>query len=414
MKIGFISTRIAGLDGVSLEIDKWATVLRRMGHEPCFCAGELDQDAQPGMAVPEFHFRHPDAMAIGQEAFSGTEESRTLYREITAQASALKEKLYEFVDRFQPDWIITQNVQAIPMHIPLGVALRDFIAETHIPTIAHHHDFYFERERFLVNRIPDILMTAFPAQGTSIKHVVISTVMKRELFIRSRIDATYIPNVLDFRTGPPEPHIFTQRLREDFGISADDVLVLQPTRIVRRKNIERSVELVRLLDDADPKHNYRFIVTGYSGDEAGSYYDWLLRGVTDAGIRAMFVGDRVQEHRASTKTRRFYSLWDVYPNADLVTYLSSYEGFGNALIETLYFRKPLVVNAYPAYRADIKPVGIKAIEITEDVTPETVQAVGALLHDPQAVQDLVERNYELGQAHFSYEVLEQRLANLLQ
>jgi glycosyltransferase involved in cell wall biosynthesis len=413
MNIGFISTRIAGVDGVSLEVDKWATVLRRMGHQTFFCAGELDKDAQPGLRVPEFHFHHPEALAIHNEAFSGTDESRELYRRITHMAAQLKEKLYEFVETFRLDVIITQNVQAIPMHIPLGVALRDFIAETHMPTIAHHHDFYFERERFLVNRIPDVLMQAFPAIGTSIHHVVISTVMARELYIRTRMHATYIPNVFDFRTGPPPQDDVSKRMRADFGIAPDDILVLQPTRIVRRKNIERAVELVRMLEDGND-HHYRFVVTGYVGDEPGGYYDWLLRGVTAAGIRALFVGDRVAEHRASTKTRQFYSLWDVYPNADLVTYLSSYEGFGNALIETLFFRKPLVVNTYPVYRADIQPAGVQAVEIAEEVTPDTCEAVRAMLHDPHEVARIVDHNYQVGLEHFSYEVLETRLAELLE
>ncbi len=49
------------------------------------------------------------------------------------------------------------------------------------------------------------------------------------------------------------------------------------------------------------------------------------------------------------------------------------DDFGNALIETLYFRKPLVVNAYTAYRSDIKPAGVRAVEIREEVTPQTVR-----------------------------------------
>jgi len=36
MNIGFISTRIAGTDGVSLEIAKLATILRRLGHDCCY------------------------------------------------------------------------------------------------------------------------------------------------------------------------------------------------------------------------------------------------------------------------------------------------------------------------------------------------------------------------------------------
>ena len=41
--IGFISTRIAGTDGVSLEIEKWADVLERNGYSCYYFAGELDR-----------------------------------------------------------------------------------------------------------------------------------------------------------------------------------------------------------------------------------------------------------------------------------------------------------------------------------------------------------------------------------
>jgi glycosyltransferase involved in cell wall biosynthesis len=413
MNIGFVATRIAGLDGVSLEINKWAEVLRRMGHTPYFCAGELGEYAQPGMLVPEFHFRDPEALAIHDEAFSGFDESRDLYRRIARAAAPLKDSLYQFVDRYRLDWIITQNAQTIPMQIPLGVALRDFIAETHVSTIAHHHDFYWERERFMVNRIPDILMTAFPAEGTSLRHGVINSAMKRELYIRRRLQATYIPNVFDFRDPPPLPDDYALTLRQAFQIAPDERLVVQPTRIIRRKNIERAVELVRQLGERDTQHRYTLVVTGYAGDESGTYYDWLMRQVAAAGIRVLFIGDRIVEHRATVGSQRLYTLWDIYPHADIVSYLSSYEGFGNALVETLYFRKPLIVNAFIAYRSDIKPAGVQAIEIHEDVTPDTVEAVLDLLAHPAEIERMAEHNYQVGQEHFSYEVLEQSLRTLV-
>ncbi|MBI5958017.1 MAG: glycosyltransferase family 4 protein [Chloroflexi bacterium] len=413
MNIGFVATRIAGVDGVSLEINKMAEVLRRMGHQTFFCAGEIGAYAQPGFEVPAFHFHDPEAVAIHDEAFGGAEESRALYWRITQAAAPLKAALYEFAERFQLDWLITQNAQAIPMQIPLGVALRDFIAETHIPTLGHYHDFYWERERFIVNRIPDILMTAFPAEGTSIRHMVISTAMRRELMMRRRLSATYVPNIFDYRNPPPPPDDYALTVRETFDIAPDERLILQPTRIIRRKNIERAVELVRALGQRDPQRRYVLVITGYAGDEAGTYYDWLRRQVEIAGIRALFIGDRITEHREMRDGQRCYTLWDVYPHADFVTFLSSYEGFGNALLETLYFRKPLVVNAYTAYRSDIRPAGVKAVEIREEVTPQTVESVLTLLESPGDVQRLVEHNYAVGQTHFSYEVLEDRLKTLL-
>ena len=53
---------------------------------------------------------------------------------------------------------------------------------------------------------------------------------------------------------------------------------------------------------------------------------------------------RGTESQATTTTRshdedgrKIYTLWDIYPQADLITYPSVYEGFGNAFLEAIYF-----------------------------------------------------------------------------
>ena len=61
--------------------------------------------------------------------------------------------------------------------------------------------------------------------------------------------------------------------------------------------------------------------------------------------------------------RKIYSLQDIYPHADLVTYPSIVEGFGNAFLEAIYFRKPILVNNYSIYSFDIKPKGFDVIEM---------------------------------------------------
>ena len=69
----------------------------------------------------------------------------------TIKMAKEKAKLYEFIENFKIDMLIAENALTIPLHVPLGLALTEIIAETQIPTIAHHHDFYWERVRFTVN-----------------------------------------------------------------------------------------------------------------------------------------------------------------------------------------------------------------------------------------------------------------------
>ena len=118
-------------------------------------------------------------------------------------------------------------------------------------------------------------------------------------------------------------------------LSEDDLIVLQPTRIVRRKGIELAIELMRRLDD----ERLVFVVTGYEGDEAGGYGDWLKMLAERAGIRYKFIGEYVGSERGEINGHKVFDLWDVYPHAHIISYPSIYEGFGNALVETVYFRK---------------------------------------------------------------------------
>jgi len=72
--------------------------------------------------------------------------------------------------------LVVENALAIPANIPLGLAITEFIIETETPTIAHHHDFFWERERFYSPISTDYLRTAFPPVHPKIQHVVINSI----------------------------------------------------------------------------------------------------------------------------------------------------------------------------------------------------------------------------------------------
>lgn len=409
MNIGFIATRLAGVDGVSLETAKLVTVLERMGHTCFYCAGELDDGGPPGDLIPEMHFKDPTAQRLHDIAFSTPTPSRDLFRDLYAQADMLRGRLEGFVDEYHIDLLISQNASTIPMNISLGIAIRDLVERRRIPLICHNHDFYFERERFMTNGIGDILETAFPPNSGPTRHFVINTIMQHQLYVRRGISATYLPNVFDYANPPAPPDDFAMGFRAAFDIRDDDLILLQPTRIIRRKGIEKAIELVRKLED----ERIVLVVTGYEGDEPGDYGGWLREEADRAGIRARFIGDQVGEGRGQTGDKPVFSLWDIYPHADLVTYPSTYEGFGNAFLEALYFRKPVVVHTYSVYKSDIAPVGIKAVEFNYDITPDVLKQTRHLLDSADARTEMTEHNYEVALSHFSYAVLESRLAGML-
>lgn len=92
-----------------------------------------------------------------------------------------------------------------------------------------------------------------------------------------------------------------------------------------------------------------------------------------------------------------------------MTYPSTYEGFGNAFLEALWFKKPILVNRYSIYQQDIEPVGFDVILMDSYITPDTIDQVRAVLDAPEISRLTAEKNYELGKRFFSFELLEQRL-----
>lgn len=418
MNIGFISTRIAGTDGVSLEIAKLATILRRLGHDCCYCAGELDDSFQPGLLAPEMHFAHPEALWIHDHCFGVTEPAAGLRERIDAMAARLRASIAHFVAEYRVDVLFVQNALSIPMHVPLGVALTDFIAATGTPTLAHNHDLAWERERFAVTRVPDIIERCFPPVLPSVRHLVINSLAQRALWERKGTKAVLLPNIFDFATAAPAMTPFNADLRASLGLSDDHLLILQPTRVIARKGIELAIELVRRLQE--PQHRARLlgkepvlVISHHGGDEGLAYLAKLQTLAGHAGVPLVYAADRFGTQPGWVGGRKVYALWDAYVHADFVTYPSLLEGFGNALLETFYFRLPALVNRYPVYAADIAALGFDVVEVDAHgdpanlaaITDDTVAAVVEAMIDPVRRRRMVEWNYELSRQHFSFETV---------
>jgi len=407
-RAGFVSTRIAGTDGVSLETYKWYQVLERRGYECFFFAGELDTPQEKSLLEPKAHFENPEIQEISVESFGATTREPRLSAKIQELKDYLKSRLYEFVGHFRIDVLIPENALAIPMNLPLGLALTELIAETGMPTVAHHHDFSWERKRFLINAVNDHLERAFPPNLRSMRHVVINSAASRQLSYRRGISNVVIPNVFDFAVPPPPPPN-GKLLRHELGFEDHDLFVLQPTRVVPRKWIERAVELVSLMKERRP----RLVVSHESGDEGDLYGKRVTEYAERLGVELVYVGEKVGSARCFKATcDRKYTIDDAYMNADLVTYPSGYEGFGNAFLEAIYFGKPIVVNRYSIFVEDIEPCGFDVLTFESFVTTELIEQIKVSLH-PDNLKGIVDRNYEIGTKHFSYEVLERKLLPLI-
>ena len=425
MRALYVSTRLAGTDGVSLETHKVRRVLEGLGFAAHYCAGELDApprdgtahegDARegdapapalpPGTLVPELHFQDPAAVALGARAFASDEPDPALEQDLDTRAAELARRFEAVVDEVRPDLVVLQNVWAIPMQLPLAKALADVVARRRLPTLSHEHDYPWERERFAGTRVPAFLERYFPFHAPHVRHLAINSLAAAELHRRRGVDATVVPNVLDFDAPAPGIDAFNADFRGAVGLGPEQRLVLQPTRVVPRKGIELAIDLLAELDDA----RNVLVITHAAGDEGTSYLRALERRAAARGVDLRYVADRVGARRATHGGRKTYALWDAYPHADLVTYPSLYEGFGNALLETIWCRRPAVVNRYPVYVADIAPLGFRFVELDGAVTKSAAAATAALLDHPERRAAMTETNVRLARAHFSLDALRARL-----
>ncbi|MFC1811091.1 glycosyltransferase [Thermodesulfobacteriota bacterium] len=410
LNVGFVSTRLAGTDGVSLEASKWADVFNQNGHSCFWFAGKLDRDAEKSFIVPEAHFKHKKNQRINEQVLGKKGRTPRVTRAIHDLRSLLKRQLHTFIDRFGIDLLIAENALSIPMHIPLGLALTETIAETQIPTISHHHDFYWERTRFSVTAISDYLRMAFPPNLPNIQHVVINSESQEQLALRTGISSVIIPNVLDFDNPPPLDANGTRVFRKTFNLKPDDRMILQPTRIIQRKGIEHAIELVKELKD--PRN--KLIVSHDAGDEGFEYAEWLKEYADEHDVDLRLVATRVADPWGNNGGNGAeYSLWDVYSYADFITYPSIYEGFGNAFLEAIYFKKPLLVNRYATFVRDIEPQGFDLAVMDGYLSKKTVKTVIGILESPERREKMVNLNYEIAARHYSYSILRKQLNIIL-
>ena len=411
LNIGFVSTRFSGTDGVSLEASKWQHILSKMGHECFWFGGEIDRDPAISMCVPEAHFKNEHIQWINDHVYNGLKRNSSVTEAIHSTRYLLKQKLHKFISRFAINLLVVENALSIPMNLPLGLAITEMISETCVPTIAHHHDFYWERTRYASNAAGEYLSMAFPPDLPSIEHVVINTAARRELAHRVGVSAEVIPNVIEFENPPQIDSTTAVRTKASLGLMPEDKVILQPTRIVRRKGIEMAIDMIRGLQNPDCK----LVISHEGGDEGDDYKAWLLDYARANQVDMRIIGSDVESPWKETSggTEKI-NLWDIYPIADLVTFPSRNEGFGNALLEAIYFQKPILVNRYANFIRDIEPCGLDLVSVNGFIDKQALKDVNHLLQSGDRRQQMTGHNYRAATRYFSYAVLEKKLAWLIE
>lgn len=438
-RICFISGKLGDVDGVSLEVDKWITVLKSMGHEIFTMAGryaqpvsEVDRDHQ--FTIPQIDFSSDDQKSYQNLVFPhlsknppflSEERLRKIRSNMELQGKDLANQMFEIIQNHKIDVLVAQNTNAMPMTLLGGLAVYYLATEKRVATLFHHHDFWWERSRFSNNNIEDLLNRIMPPNDPGTEHVVISSYAEHILKSIKRVQPVVIPNCEDF-SDPPVIDDYNRDFRKDLGFSDEDILIIQPTRIVPRKRIEDSVELVGRFMKAYPEKadQVHFIISLYQGDELDDSYVKDIEGLAERlNVRMHLISDRVASLRGKdAEGRKLYTNRDVLVHADIVTYLPVWEGFGNALLEAIAARVPVVTTTYLVYKTDIKVCGFSNIEIRDQydqygrlIIPDSaLEDMHRALTDKEFRNKLIEENYQIAAKEFGYEKLESKLALVME
>ena len=441
MKIALAHFRTGQTDGVSLEMDKWRYLLEKLGHEVVYISGTPEAEIQ----IEELFYKNKKNLKFVYNAYRNLEDygsESELKAEIEKEAAVIKNKLKKEIKAAEIELLIPNNIFSLGWNLPAAIAFKDLIAELGLKTIAHHHDFYWERELYsnpVCNFVDNLLEEYFPPQIEEIEHVVINKIAKRELKKRKSLDSTVVPNVFDFKAPLWQEDQYNKDLRKRLGIKEDDIVVLHATRIAERKAIELAIEFTARLQKEElagslydgrnfsEENRVVFLLPGLTeGNE--EYVEFLDQEAKKYNVEIIWAGDLFAHQRQEVDGQKIYSLWDSYVISDLITYTSIKEGWGNQLLEALFAKKPVVVLEYPVFKSDIKEHNLELaslggeyqqrkdgyIKIAAAKYQPALNEALKYLKDSEYRKKAVERNFETAAENFSYQRLEEILKGLLE
>ena len=265
------------------------------------------------------------------------------------------------------DVVIVENLASLPLNLDARDAIYEVLKDR--AAIFRHHDLPWQR--------PHLEHLEGPAHLGPWAHVTINDRSRIELAARG-ITAVTIPNHFDCSPAPGRREL----LREAIHVKRSSRVILQPTRAIPRKNVTAGLRLAEKLGAI-------YWLLGKAEDGFGSELERLLSNAMTGVRRGLPEGATMD---------------DAYAGCDLVVMPSTWEGFGNPVIEAVTHLKPLARYRYPVME-EIESHGFHFFDLDD------LDGIEAAMSDPDA--EFLEKNLAIAKANYDLALLPARLAELL-
>jgi len=451
--IAFFQNRLGRTDGVSLEVDKWRRILEAKGHRVLYCSG--NDDVPGNLVIPELYAQHPKTWKILRNAsvsFTDYTKEEELELDIYNHADVLEERILNLIKQEKIDLLIPNNLCSGGYQPAAAIAFHRVFRKTGIPGIIHSHDFYFEDSDEVnptCHTAESIYHRYFPTKLPNIQHVFINRIAQKELKKRKNIDGLVVPNVFDFKQAAWVADEYNQDFRGAFGITKDDLVFLQATRILDRKGIEMAIDTLAEVQ----KHPRLIQLSGINTKAggifgqgsriillcagivetigiSGTYWENLQHHAQSLGVTLIHVGDQVKHSRGTLADgSKVYSLWDSYVHGDFVTYPSYWEGWGNQFVEAVFAKLPVLVFEYPVWVTDLSLKKFQVVSlgprlagkrenglvyVDQTKVEQAADHIIEVLTNPPLKKAMVDHNYEAAATSYSMENLNEYIDQLLE
>lgn len=328
-----VSFRLGGDDGVSVEARKWEWALRELGFETRRVAGEIEGAGErndvviPGLAI--------DPPSSGPGGSDGLDPGNL-------------RRAFEGADL-----LIVDNLCSLPLNLDAARAVARVAREHGGRVCFRHHDLPWQR-RHLTHLEAD-----FPPRVDGALHATINLRSRRELQARGYADAVTIHNYFDL--DPPAGD--RTATRKQFGFVDDDFVLFQPARAIERKNVPGALRFAQQLHGLASDLPLRLWLSGPAEDGYAPVLDRII-----------------ERARIPITVGRAPRAGDAYAASDLVVFPSTWEGFGNPVIESIAYRRACAAYPYPVL-AEIVAAGVRVFSTQQ---PE---AVARFLAEPPSVRE---------------------------